>query len=60
MKTPECCSICSKKTDNGILLLKVYICDSCEKEMLNTPADDPKYQYFIDQMNKAYRTAIHS
>ncbi|WP_173918039.1 sigma factor G inhibitor Gin [Halobacillus sp. Marseille-Q1614] len=60
MKTPECCSICSKKTEDGIHLLRVYICGDCEKEMLETPADDPKYQFFIDQMNKAHRTAIYS
>ncbi|RWZ50140.1 hypothetical protein EQV77_17595 [Halobacillus fulvus] len=50
------CSICSKKTDRGLYLLQVYICHSCEKEMLKTPADDPKYQFFVDQMSKAQRS----
>uniref|UniRef100_UPI00366BCD2C sigma factor G inhibitor Gin n=1 Tax=Cryptosporangium minutisporangium TaxID=113569 RepID=UPI00366BCD2C len=60
MKSTESCSICSKKTDDGIHLLQVYICRSCEKEMINTLTDDPKYQYFVQQMNKAHRSVIVS
>ncbi|MCP3033570.1 sigma factor G inhibitor Gin [Halobacillus sp. A1] len=60
MKEKECCSICSKKTDDGLYLLRIYICQACEKEMIQTSADDPKYQFFIEQMNKAHRTMIYS
>lgn len=56
----SCCSICSEETEKGIYLLRVYICHSCEKEMIDTPADDPKYQYFVDQMAKAHRSMITS
>ncbi|UOQ95573.1 sigma factor G inhibitor Gin [Halobacillus shinanisalinarum] len=60
MKFTESCSICSRKTDNGIHLLQVYICHTCEREMVETPADDPKYQFFVQQMNKAHRSIIVS
>ncbi|ELK48322.1 sigma factor G inhibitor Gin [Halobacillus sp. ACCC02827] len=54
------CSICSKETSEGIYLLKVYICPSCEAEMIETPADDPRYEYFVKQMSKAQRSMIPS
>ena len=60
MKNKDCCSICSGRTDDGIYLLRVYICRSCEEEMIQTSSDDPKYQYFIDQMSKAQRSVIVS
>ncbi|MFC7061739.1 sigma factor G inhibitor Gin [Halobacillus seohaensis] len=60
MKHTECCSICSKKTDNGIYLLRIYICSSCEKEMIDTSTDDPKYKFFVKKMNEAHRSIIHS
>ncbi|MGI8317354.1 sigma factor G inhibitor Gin [Halobacillus mangrovi] len=60
MARKQCCSICSKEAENGIYLLRVYICYSCEKEMINTSADDPKYQFFVEQMTKAHRSMIPS
>lgn len=54
------CSICSKESKKGIYLLKVYICEACEAEMIDTPADDPKYEYFVKRMAKAHRSMIPS
>ncbi|MCA0985659.1 sigma factor G inhibitor Gin [Halobacillus yeomjeoni] len=59
MHNPSC-NICSKETKDGIYLLRLYICHSCEKEIIDTPADDPKYKYFVQQMAKAHRTMIPS
>ncbi|MFQ3546567.1 sigma factor G inhibitor Gin [Halobacillus rhizosphaerae] len=60
MKRHDQCSICSKETDDGIHLLKLYICHACEKEMIDTPADNPRYDYFVKQMKKAHRSMIPS
>ncbi|MGP4077956.1 sigma factor G inhibitor Gin [Halobacillus sp. K22] len=60
MTRKDCCSICSKETEQGIYLLRVYICTSCEKEMIETSADDPKYQFYVNQMSKAHRSMIPS
>ncbi|MFG6150797.1 sigma factor G inhibitor Gin [Halobacillus sp. B23F22_1] len=60
MKSTDCCSICSKQTDDGIYLLRIYICSSCENEMIHTSTEDPKYKFYIEQMNKAHRAIIYS
>ncbi|WP_101847183.1 sigma factor G inhibitor Gin [Halobacillus sp. Marseille-P3879] len=60
MENKECCSICSKQAADGIYLFRIYICSSCEKEMIQTSVDDPKYKFYVEQMNKAHRAMIHS
>jgi ribosomal protein L37AE/L43A len=60
MSQKDQCSICSKESKKGIYLLKVYICENCEAEITNTPADDPKYEYFVKRMAKAHRSMIPS
>lgn len=60
MSKKDACSICTKETEKGIYLLRVYICESCEAEMIDTPADDPKYEYFVKQMTKAHKSMIPS
>jgi hypothetical protein len=54
------CSICERETEKGIYLLRVFICEDCEEEMIDTPADDPKYDYFVKRMAKAHRSMIPS
>lgn len=58
MKEKSCCSVCSRVTSDGIYVLNVFLCDACEREMINTPVDDPKYQYFVDQMSKAHHQSM--
>ncbi|SDJ81404.1 sigma factor G inhibitor Gin [Natronincola ferrireducens] len=40
------CCICNDETGRGIILLNQYICRSCEKEIINTPSDELKYEIF--------------
>ncbi|UOQ44696.1 sigma factor G inhibitor Gin [Halobacillus salinarum] len=60
MNRKECCSICSREAEDGIYLLKLYICQDCEREMIDTPTSDPKYDFFVKQMKKAQRAMIPS
>ncbi|MCA0972740.1 sigma factor G inhibitor Gin [Halobacillus litoralis] len=60
MRESACCSVCSKQTSEGIYVLSVFLCHDCEQEMVRTPVEDPKYQFFVDQMSKAHRSMIVS
>ncbi|MGP4063109.1 sigma factor G inhibitor Gin [Halobacillus litoralis] len=60
MSRKDQCSICSRETEEGIYLLRVYICEACEAEMIGTPADDPRYEYFVKRMAKAHKSMIPS
>ncbi|MYL21944.1 hypothetical protein GLW04_18885 [Halobacillus litoralis] len=54
------CSICERETDQGLYLLKIYICEACESEIKDTPADDPKYMHFVKKMAEAQKSMILS
>ncbi|TGB00840.1 sigma factor G inhibitor Gin [Halobacillus salinus] len=58
MREQSCCSVCSKRTSKGIYVLNVFLCHECEQEMVNTPVEDPKYQFFVDQMSKAHHQSM--
>ncbi|HEO8421910.1 sigma factor G inhibitor Gin [Niallia sp. FSL W8-0635] len=49
----EKCLICEKNKLEGIHLFQSFICMECEREIVNTKTNDPKYQFFVYQMGKA-------
>lgn len=54
----ETCIICKKEKKIGIHLYTSFICTDCEREMVKTDTDDPKYQFFIEQMKVIKETKI--
>ncbi|WP_017754896.1 sigma factor G inhibitor Gin [Calidifontibacillus oryziterrae] len=48
----ETCVICEKSKIKGIHLYTSFICCECEKEIINTEADDDKYKHFLYQLRK--------
>ena len=48
----EKCLICEQNKLEGIHLFQSFICLECEREIINTKTNDPKYQYFVYQMAK--------
>lgn len=49
----ENCVVCEKNKLEGIHLFQSFICMECEREIVNTKTNDPKYQFFVYQMGKA-------
>lgn len=58
--TLETCIICEQRKKKGIHLYTSFICIDCEKEMLQTDTNDPKYQYFIKRLKCAAKPEIFS
>ncbi|EMA6344991.1 sigma factor G inhibitor Gin [Bacillus cytotoxicus] len=48
----EICIICEHKRNEGIYVQNRFICDECEKDMVNTETNDPKYIYYLKQLKK--------
>lgn len=46
------CVICQKTHPHGLFLLDMYICPHCERQMVNTEADDPAYHVFVERLKK--------
>lgn len=58
--TGEQCIICHKQKEKGIHLYTSFICMECEKEMIDTNTNEPKYQYFIEKLKQVKTTRIYS
>jgi len=48
----EVCIVCETKRKEGIYVYNNLICYECEKDMVNTETDDPKYIYYLKQLRK--------
>lgn len=53
MKTKhEVCIVCENRKDDGIHVQMSFICDDCERDMVETETNDPKYIYYLKQLRK--------
>jgi len=52
MVQPVSCVICEKHEPHGLFLLDRYICPHCERQMVNTEADEPAYDVFVQRLKK--------
>ena len=48
----EVCIVCETERKEGIYVYNNLICYECEKDMVNTETDDPKYIYYLQQLRK--------
>lgn len=49
-KTGETCIVCEQNKEKGIHLYTSFICEDCEKDMVLTDTNDPKYKYYIERL----------
>ncbi|ACK92563.1 hypothetical protein bcere0016_170 [Bacillus cereus 95/8201] len=48
----EVCIVCETERKEGIYVYNNLICYECEKDIVNTETDDPKYIYYLKQLRK--------
>ena len=48
----EVCIVCETERKEGINVYNNLICYECEKDMVNTETNDPKYIYYLKQLRK--------
>ncbi|MFX3624228.1 MAG: sigma factor G inhibitor Gin [Ectobacillus sp.] len=46
------CIVCEQEKLSGIYLYNGFICDECEKDIIQTDTDDPKYLFYLKQLRK--------
>ncbi|WP_338471251.1 sigma factor G inhibitor Gin [Niallia sp. XMNu-256] len=56
----EVCVICEVHKEKGIHLYTSFICSDCEKDMIATETNDPKYKYFLSKLRKVTAPEIFS
>jgi hypothetical protein len=56
----ETCIICEQPKEKGIHLYTKFICCDCEKDMIQTDTDNPKYRFYLKQLKKITNKEIYS
>ncbi len=56
----EACVVCEKTKTQGIHLYTSFICSECERDMVSTETNDPRYRYFLKQLRKVAEPHILS
>lgn len=46
------CIVCDSKQEKGIFLYNGFICESCEREIVQTDTDDVRYLFYLQQLRK--------
>lgn len=55
----ERCSVCEQKQENGIHICDIYICESCEREIVNSDVTDEFYRYYLQKLRKLKQTLLN-
>lgn len=56
----EKCVICEEQKRKGIHLYTSFICMDCEKDIITTDTNDPKYKYYLKKLKKITTPEIFS
>lgn len=50
----EKCGVCHRDKPNGIHIYHLFICQSCERKIIETNPEDPSYYYFINKLKQIH------
>ncbi|WP_199484560.1 sigma factor G inhibitor Gin [Peribacillus glennii] len=56
----EACIVCEEIKLAGIHLYTAFICEECEKDIIHTDTNSPKYKYYLKQLKKVNNPEIYS
>lgn len=56
----ESCVVCEEVKMVGIHLYTTFICEECEKNIIHTDTNNPKYKYYLKQLKKVNNPEIFS
>ncbi|EIJ80114.1 forespore-specific protein [Bacillus methanolicus PB1] len=56
----ETCVVCEKVKLKGIHIYTSFICMECERNLIHTETNDPKYKYYLKQLKKITTPEIYS
>lgn len=51
-QTAKICVICEQEKQDGIHVYNSFMCNDCEREIVQTSTDSPKYLFYLQQMKK--------
>lgn len=48
------CIVCEQNKSSGITVCDRFICEACEREMIRTDVQEPKYPLFVKRLRSIW------
>jgi hypothetical protein len=55
----ERCSVCEQKKEAGIHICDIYICETCEREIVSSNVSDEFYRYYLQKLRKLKHSLLN-
>lgn len=55
----ETCSVCEQNQEKGIHICDIYICESCEREIVRSDVSDEFYRYYLQKLRKLKQSLLN-
>ena len=62
MKKGHCqekCSVCEQRSNQGIHICDIYICENCEREIVCSDVTDEFYKYYLQKLRKLKHSLLN-
>lgn len=53
------CSVCERNNSKGIYICDIYICESCEREIVSSDVNDEFYRYYLQKLKKLKHSLLN-
>lgn len=56
----ECCGVCEMEKELGIHIYHMFICESCEREIVQTEPEQTGYGLFVQKLKEITKPKLYS
>ncbi|WLV24733.1 sigma factor G inhibitor Gin [Aciduricibacillus chroicocephali] len=58
--TAERCGICEEEKERGIHILHMFICEACERAIVQTEPEQTEYDRFVEKLRDINKPRLYS
>lgn len=56
----QCCGICEEEKERGINIYHMFICETCEREIVQTDPEQTEYTNFVEKLRGIVKPKLYS
>lgn len=56
----HCCGVCEEEKERGIHIYHIFICESCEREIVQTEPEQTEYSNFVEKLRGIVKPKLYS
>lgn len=55
LETQSGCMVCGVRREIGVRILGLFLCAGCESEIVHTPPDHPRYDFYVSKVRRLWQ-----